>query len=290
MEIPDFKIPKVIAEIGCNHKGEVQTAKQLIAIAKACDADYVKFQKRNPRELLTPEQYDAPYDNPNSYGKTYGEHREFLELDVSVHKELKKYAEELDVKYSTSVWDITSAREIASLQPESIKVPSACNNHWKMLEVLRDEYKGDVHISFGMTLREEEEQIMNFFKNSPDRLVIYACTSGYPVAFEDVCILEVERLIKSYRNKGRCKEVGYSGHHLGIAVDMVAVLVGAQWLERHFTLSRTWKGTDHAASLEPNGLQRITRDVRSIKKAWSYKQREILDVEQVQRDKLRYRG
>ena len=126
-----------------------------------------KFQKRNNKELLTEEQYNAPHSNPmHSYGNSYGAHREFLEFDVNQHKELKEYAESLGIIYSTSVWDTTSAKEIVSLNPELIKVPSACNNHFEMLKVLRDDYNGEVHISFGMTTKDEEEQIVSFFEEN----------------------------------------------------------------------------------------------------------------------------
>lgn len=123
--------PQVIAEIGCNHKGDIEIAKQLIHTAAIyCKADVVKFQKRCNKELLTPEQYNAPHPNPvNSYGNTYGEHREFLEFTSEQHKELKCYCEEVGIEYSTSVWDLTSAKEITTLHPKMIKIPSACNNH-----------------------------------------------------------------------------------------------------------------------------------------------------------------
>jgi N-acetylneuraminate synthase len=115
--------PRIIAEAGCNHKGDMEIAKELIKIAAIyCKADIVKFQKRNNKELLTEEQYNAPHPNPcNSYGDTYGEHREFLEFSVEQHAELKKWCEEYGIAYSTSVWDLTSAKEIASLNPELIK-------------------------------------------------------------------------------------------------------------------------------------------------------------------------
>ena len=189
-----YKTPKVVSEIGCNHKGSFETAKDLIKLSRDAGAYAAKFQKRNPKELLTPEQYNAPHPNPaNSFGKTYGEHREFLEFDLDQHAALKKYAEQIGIVYSTSVWDSTSAREIIQLNPEFIKVPSACNNHFKMLEVLRDEFKGEVHISTGMTTVDEQEKFVRFFeeKKQADRLVVYACTSGYPVPFEDVCLLEI---------------------------------------------------------------------------------------------------
>ena len=148
-----YKSPQVIAEIGCNHKGEIQLAKELIKEAVDSGVEVVKFQKRNNKELLTLEQYNAPHPNPmHSYGDSYGAHREFLEFDVVQHKALKEYAESLGVIYSTSVWDTTSAKEIVSLDPVFIKVPSACNNHFEMLKVLRDHYKGDVHISFGQNI------------------------------------------------------------------------------------------------------------------------------------------
>lgn len=171
--------------------------------------------------------------------------------------------------------------------PSLIKVPSACNLNKRLLEYLCDNYEGEIHLSFGMTLREEEENIVSFFENKGRNkdLVIYACTSGYPVPFEDICLLEISRINKVFGK--RVKSVGFSGHHLGIAVDSAAVALGAEWIERHFTLDRTWKGTDHAASLEPDGLRKLGRDCRAIAKALVYKQQDILEIEKVQRDKLK---
>ena len=285
-----YKSPKVIAEIGCNHKGEMSIAKELLTIAAQSGVEVAKFQKKNNKELLTQEQYNTPHPNHiNSYGATYGAHREFLEFNVNQHKELKKFAESLGIMYSTSVWDTTSAKEIVSLNPVLIKVPSACNNHFEMLKVLRDEYSGEVHISFGMTTKDEEEEIVSFFEenNQGNRLVVYSCTSGYPVPFEDMCMLEIVRIKEKFEN--RVKAIGFSGHHLGIAVDIAAYTLGAEWVERHFTLDRTWKGTDHAASLEPTGLKKLARDLKATHKALSYKQSHILAIEQVQRDKLKFR-
>ena len=287
----NYPKPFVIAEIGCNHKGDMEIARELIKVAKIfCNVDAVKFQKRNNRELLTSEQYEAPHPNPvNSYGDTYGAHREFLEFDVGQHAELKSYCEELDIVYSTSVWDLTSAKEIAGLKPEFIKIPSACNNHYEMLGWLCENYPGEVHISTGMTTPEEIEEIVKFFeeKGRNKDLVIYNCTSGYPVPFPDVCLLEIGKLKEKYGD--RVKQIGFSGHHLGIAVDIAAYSLGAPVIERHYTLDRTWKGTDHAASLEPMGLRKLSRDLRAVHEAMDYKQQDILPIEQVQRDKLKYR-
>ncbi len=279
----------MIAEIGCNHKGDMAIAREMLETAKIfCKAPVVKFQKRNPRELLTPEEYDAPHPSPaNAYGDTYGRHREALEFSVEQHRELQRICGTLGLVYSTSVWDLTSAREIISLQPALIKVPSACNLNRQLLELICDTFPGEVHVSVGMTTQAEEQLLVEFFakKNRACDLVLYACTSGYPVADADVCLLEITRLKKAYG--GAVKAIGFSGHHNGIAIDMAAVALGAQWIERHFTLDRTWKGTDHAASLEPDGLRRLVRDVKSVTAALTAKREEILPVELVQRNKLK---
>ena len=277
--------PKIIAEIGCNHKGDMNIAKELIMTAATyCKADVVKFQKRCNTELLTPEEYNAPHPNPaNSYGPTYGAHREFLEFNLEQHRQLQAWCNEFGIEYSTSVWDVTSAKEITTLQPKLIKIPSACNLNKPMLQYLCDNFGGEIHLSFGMTTKEEEEEIVSFFeKNGRAKdVVLYNCTSGYPVPFEDICLLELTRMRQAYAD--RVKAIGFSGHHLGIAVDSAAVALGAEWVERHYTLDRTWKGTDHAASLEPDGVRKLCRDCRAVAKALTYKQNDILDIEMVQR-------
>ena len=286
-----YSKPKIIAEIGCNHMGSLELAKELIALAKKAGVGYVKFQKRNNKEHLTDEQYNAPHPFPeNSYGETYGAHREYLEFNMDQNRELKLYCDSINIVFSTSVWDVISAREMISLQPLFLKVPSACNNNFELLRILRDEFSGQVQISIGMTTKNEIEEIVNFFEvkgQADSRLLIYSCTSGYPVPFNNVCLLEIARLKNEYES--RVKAIGFSGHHLGIAIDNAAYTLGATWVERHFTKDRTWKGTDHAASLEPAGMKKLCRDLVATFEALSYKDSEILEIEQVQRDKLKYR-
>ncbi len=286
-----YKPPYIIAEIGGNHKGDMDIAKEMIQMAAVfCKVDAVKFQKRHNTELLTKEQYDAPHPNPaNSYGDTYGAHREFLEFDVEQHRELKRYCEELGITYASSVWDLTSAREIAGLEPEFIKIPSACNNHFEMLEWLCANYKGEIHCSTGMTTKDEIGALVAFFgkHNRVRDLVLYNCTSGYPVPFADVCLLDITTLKETHGD--HVKHIGFSGHHLGIAVDVAAYTLGANIVERHYTLDRTWKGTDHSASLEPAGMRKLARDLRAVHDALTHKETDILPIEQVQRDKLKYR-
>jgi N-acetylneuraminate synthase len=282
--------PRVIAEIGCNHMGEMEIAREMVVVAATfCKVDVIKFQKRTPKELLTSEEYSSPHPNPrNSYGKTYGEHREYLELTIEDHAELKELCESYDKTYSTSVWDLTSTKEIVELNPKLIKIPSANSTNWPILDYLCRNYSGEIHVSTGMTKREEVEKIVEFFeerKRNRD-LILYHCTSGYPVPFEDLCLLEITKLQALYSN--RIKSIGFSGHHKGISMDIAAYTLGADWIERHFTLDRTWKGTDHAASLEPDGLRKLVRDLEAANKALEYRPDGLLDIERSQAKKLRW--
>ena len=282
----------VIAEIGCNHKGEMDIAKKMITVAATyCKAHIAKFQKRHNKELLTEEQYNAPHPVPeNAYAATYGLHREALEFTQEQHAELKAHCEKEGIIYSTSVWDLTSAKEITELRPALIKIPSACNLNFPMQEYLCKHHLGQLHLSVGMTNREEIDQIVDFYESQgrAQDVILYSCTSGYPVAFEDICLLEIDYLKRRFES--RIGGIGFSGHHLGIAADIAALTLGAKWIERHFTLDRTWKGTDHAASLEPDGLRKLCRDIASVGKALTYKREEILPVEAVQREKLKWKN
>ena len=140
-----------------------------------------------------------------------------------------------------------------------------------------------------MTTQDEEDRIVDFFlkRGRAADVVLYACTSGYPVNFDELCLLEVTRLKGKF--DGEVKSIGFSGHHLGIAADVAALTLGAEWVERHFTLDRTWKGTDHSASLEPDGLRRLVRDLHAVENSLKMKSVEILPVEEVQRAKLKWR-
>ena len=279
----------VVAEIGCNHQGSMDTARALIeAAAQFAQAPVVKFQKRNPSELLTSDEYRRPHPvQRNAFGESYGAHREFLEFNASQHRALKACCNEYGIGYACSVWDLTSAQDIISLDPQWIKIPSACNLNKPLLDFICDEYAGQIHLSLGMTSRAEEEKIVNLLagKGRAVDTVLYGCTSGYPVAFEDVALGELTRLQKNYGDT--VFAIGFSGHHLGIAVDVAALALGARFIERHFTLDRTMKGTDHAASLEPDGLRRLVRDLAHVDLALKEKPEEILPVEEQQRLKLK---
>lgn len=261
---------KVVAEIGCVHIGSLKRAKSLIKLAKLAGADFIKLQKRNPVESVPKHLQDKPHPNVMfSYGNTYLAHRVALELSVDEHRNIKEYCNTLDIGYSTSVWDLTSAREIASLKPDFIKIPSACNMNFDLQQVLIDEFDGDIHISTGMISREEKKKLYEFIidRGVQARIVLYHCTSEYPCPFDHLYLLEIEQLIKD----APVQCIGFSNHGYGIAADLASYLLGAQWIERHFIDDRLFRHTDAACSLEPSGLSKLTRDLRNVQKALLYK-------------------
>ena len=273
----------IIAEIGCNHQGDVDTAKQMIEVAKYCGVDAVKGQKRDIRKCLTPQQYEKLYDNPNSFGRTYGEHREFLELSIDEHIELKEHAESLGLTYFLSVWDDNSAREALDMGIEMIKIPSACITDDELLGALKNA-KIPVLASAGMSNLDEIDRMVAELGGIKD-FYLLQCTSTYPCNFKDINLKVISALKKRY--EGKIKGVGLSGHHLGIAIDVAAVALGACIIERHFTLDRTQKGTDHAASLEPEGMRRLVRDIRALEAAQGDAEKKRLECEVRSWSKLR---
>ena len=267
----------------------MNTAKKMIKVAaEYCNVHVVKFQKRTNKDLLSNEEYNKPHPVPeNSYGSTYGEHREKLEFTLEQHKILKKECEKFNVIYSTSVWDLNAAIEIVELNPKLIKVPSATNTDLKLLDFLFRNYNGEIHISLGMTKVSEEKNILKLaqkYKREKD-MIFYHCISSYPVETESLFLNEIQKLNTKYNKK--LKGIGFSGHHKGIAPDIAALTLGARYFERHFTLDRTWKGTDHAASLEPDGLRKLSRDLKLVNISLQNKPKEILDIENIQRKKLK---
>ena len=261
-----FRKPVIIAEIGCNHMGSFSLAKKMIIIAKECGADFVKFQKRDNKYLLGKKYYEPHPVTENSFGKNYGEHRDFLEFSFEQHLKLINFANKCGIKYATSVWEKKSAMQFIRIQKnlDYLKVPSACNLDFELLGILADKFKKKIHVSLGMTKKREIDRIIMFFKKkrrSKD-LIVYHCCSAYPSKFEDLNLLNISLLKKKYKNL--ISEVAFSGHHLGISADIAAYTLGANTIERHFTLDRTFKGTDHAASLEPEGLKKLSRDLRSV--------------------------
>lgn len=272
--------PKLVAELCCNHQGNLTTAKEMMYEAKKSGADFTKFQKWNPKVALSDREYNLNHPNPaNSFAEPYGKHREFLEFSIEDHIDLLNYAKSIDIKYSCSVFDKTSAKLICTLEPEYIKVGSQKNLKIDIYEVLAKEFKGEIHISTGMTTYEQIDIILDKLNKftSLKRVVLYATTSSYPCKYENLYLLRITELIRRYHNI--VKSFGFSGHHNGIAADIAAITLGAEYVERHFTLDRTMKGTDHAASLEPQGLSKLSRDLKNVYSALKNRPDKILDIE-----------
>ncbi len=282
-------IPKIICEIGGNHKGDFDLAIKMIEVASTfCDVDVIKFQKRDISEYTNNPKYQQPHPNPeNSYGKTYADHRKNLEFDLNQHIELKKICESFGKIYSVSVWDNFSAEEMITLNPKLIKIPSALNLDFNLLNFVANNFKGEIHISLGMTYEKEIDEIHKFIKknNFANRVVLYYCKSTYPTKETDLSLLEIMRLKEKFSKD--ILAVGFSGHHVGISVDIAALTLGANYFERHFTLDRTFKGTDHAASLEPDGLRRIVRNLREASLALKNWDGKLDDDDLIQRKKLK---
>lgn len=284
---PTFHKCKIVAEAGCNHLGNLERAKNLITLARLCDADYIKFQKRNPEESTPEHLKNKPHPNTDfAYGRTYLEHRKNLELTIEQHKELKEYCEYAGIGYSSSVWDITSAQEIISLQPDFIKVGSPSNGNFDLIAYIYDSYDGNVHISTGMSSRDEIQAVVDLVlkKKGEQRTVLYHCTSEYPCPFARLYLLDIQYLKEKYQPYGF--EIGFSNHGYGLAADIASWTLGASWIERHFVDDRTIKHTDAAASLEPDGLRRLCRDLKNVWQGMNCKTG-ITAEELEQRKKLR---
>ena len=283
-----FKKIYLVAEVGCNHMGDLKIAKMLIDQAKQCGADYVKFQKRDNKILFSKKEYNSRHPVPqNSFGKTYGEHREYLEFNLNQHKEIISYCRKKKIKYSCSVWDINSAKVMSRISKDYIKVPSATNLNFQVLDYLAKNYKGDIHISTGMTSSNEIDKIINFLnkRKALKRTVLYSCTSSYPANTDDIKLLDILRLKEKYGKL--LKAIGFSGHHRGLSIDNAAIPLGANWFERHFTFDRTAKGTDHAASLEAEGLRKLRGRLDETNQTLNYKPNQILKNEKFQRNYLK---
>lgn len=272
----------VVAEIGQNHQGDPHIARELIRTAKICGANAVKSQKRDIKTLLSPEEYRRPYLSPHAFGKTYGEHREALELSEKAWSELFSFAASVGIDFFASPWDIPSAKLLRDLGCPIMKIPSASLTNTALLETIST-FGLPILLSTGMSTLAEIDTAVSILKNS--ELYLLQCTSAYPVEFDAINLRAMSTLRERYH-----LPVGLSGHHKGIAVDLAAVALGACILERHFTLDRTWKGTDHAASLEPPGLSRVVRDIRAVEAALGDGEKRVMPCEEAARTKLRSRS
>lgn len=278
---------KVVAELCANHNGSMQLAKQMIDSAKIVGVDHIKFQKRNLADSVPNNIGLLPHPEPyHAYGKTYLEHRKALEFNIDQHVELKQYCDSLEMQYGCSVWDIVSAKEIASINPKWIKIPSAHCLDFELLDVVYSVFNREVHISTGMTDRSEKLKLYDYYLGlsieDQKRTVIYHCTTIYPCPFDLIHLLEINKLKEMFGTDSR---IGFSNHGYGIICEPISYILGVEYIERHFTLDRALRGSDHAASVEPDGLRRIVRDIKAVEKALTYKD-SVSETELRQKQKL----
>jgi sialic acid synthase len=259
VEIRDDGPCYVIAEIGHNHQGELEKAKQLVAAAKECGVDAVKFQKRDNKALFTREFYDSSYDNENSFGPTYGAHREALELGKDEWRELREYARELEIGFVAAAFDIPSADFLAELDLTAFKFASGDLKNTPLQRHVA-QFGKPMLLSTGGGTMEDVERAVDAILPVNDQLGVLQCTATYPAAAEELNLA----VITAYRERFPELVVGLSDHQSGIAMAVVAYMLGARVIEKHFTLDHAWKGTDHAFSLMPEGMRRLARDLHRI--------------------------
>ena len=249
----------VIAEIGHNHQGSVERAQELFVLAKQCGVDAVKLQKRDNRSLFTRKLYDTPYDNENSFGATYGAHREALELDAASYAELQACARELGLVFFATAFDEASADLLEQLDLPAYKIASGDLRNTPLLRHVASFGKPLIVSTGGATLEDVDRAVETVTAINP-QLCLLQCTAAYPAAVEE---LELG-VITTYRERYPELVVGLSDHQDGIAMAPVAYMLGARVIEKHFTSSHTAKGTDHAFSLMPEGMRKLVRDLRRV--------------------------
>ena len=252
----------VIAEIGCNHQGDIEKAKSIITKAKQAGANAVKLQKRNNNELFTQSMYDMPYINENSFGKTYGEHREFLELNKSEYIELQQHAKDLDITLFATPFDFQSVDFLADLNMPAYKIASGDITNIPLIKYVANLGKPLLVSTGGATLTDVKRAYDTIMPINPN-LCILQCTSSYPAEPEDMNL----NVIKTYQDNFKDIIIGLSDHQNGIAMALVGYVLGARVIEKHFTINRGWKGTDQAFSLEYAGLEKLVRDLQRAKSA-----------------------
>ncbi len=249
----------VIAEVGNNHQGSLEKAKELFRAARDAGVDAVKLQKRDNRRLFTRALFESPYDNENSFGPTYGEHREALELDREAYAELRALARELGLVFFATAFDEASADLLAELELPAFKIASGDLRNTALLRHVAGLGKPMIVSTGGATL-EDVDRAVETIAPLNDQLCLLQCTAAYPVAVDELNLAVITTLRERYPTY----VVGLSDHQDGIAMSTVAYMLGARVIEKHFTLSHAAKGTDHPFSLMPEGMRKLVRDLSRI--------------------------
>lgn len=252
----------VIAEIGHNHQGDVNKAKTLFKAAKEAGADAVKLQKRDNKTLFTKAFYNKPYESEASFGATYGEHREKLELGKAEYQELQAYARELGVTFFSTAFDMPSADFLANLDMPAYKIASGDLRNIPLLRYVAKLGKPMIVSTGGGSIEDIKRAYDTIMPINP-QLALLQCTAAYPTPPEEVNL----QVIPMLRAQFPSTVVGLSDHYNGIVMAAAAYMLGGRIVEKHFTMNHTWKGTDHPLSLEPIGMQKMVRDLRRLRVA-----------------------
>lgn len=253
----------VIAEIGHNHQGSVEICKQMIKAAKDAGADAVKLQKRNNKTLFTEEAYNKSYENENSFGKTYGEHREALEFDKEQYLEVIEYAKQIGIILFATPFDIESVDFLEELDIPCYKIASAMVDDIPLIKRVAQTSK-PVFLSTGASTNSDIDYVYKILKDAETPLCLMHCVSAYPmVNYEEANLL----CIKTMKDRYPDAIIGLSSHDNGIVLPVASYVLGARVVEKHFTLNRAMKGTDQSFSLEPLGLSKMVRDLKRVKLA-----------------------
>ena len=261
-EIDDASECFVIAEIGHNHQGDLARAKEMIRVAHGCGVQAVKLQKRDNRALFTQAFYDQPYNSENAFGATYGEHREFLEFGRDEYLELQELSAELGVLFFATAFDVPSADFLADLDVPAFKIASGDLTNIPLLRHVASIGK-PMFVSTGGGLMVDVERAHAEITAINPNLCLLQCTAGYPPAWEELNL----GVISTFRERFPDTVIGFSSHDNGIAMAVAGYTLGARVVEKHFTLNRASKGTDHAFSLEPTGLRKLVRDLQRTRTA-----------------------
>lgn len=271
-----------IAEIGQNHQGKLEIAKSMVDSLKGIGVSAIKTAKRDIEVSLPKKLKDSIYENPNSFGKTYYEHRKALELSDEDFISLKSYVERSGFDFISSFTDIPSLNFLTKIGTKCLKIASQRLADIKLLKEVASKMLPMI-ISSGMSSIENIDDVLNIFEKNEKYLL--QCTSTYPCP-ENELNLNVIKTFKS-RYMGKIDGLGFSGHHTGIAPDLAAFLLGATIIERHYTLDRSMKGTDHAASLEFKGVESILKYIHQIRNSLGSTEKSMLPSELVALKKLR---
>lgn len=271
----------IIAEIGQNHQGDIEIAKKMIKMAKDCGADCAKFQKSELEFKFNKKALARPYTSKHSWGGTYGVHKRHLEFSHDQYRELQKYAEEVGIYFTASGMDEMAVEFLHELNVPFFKVGSGDTNNFPYL--VKTAKKGrPMVVSSGMQSMETMRRVYKTVKEHNKNFAILQCTSAYPLEAEDVNL----RVITEYQKDFPDIPIGYSGHESGVSITVAAVALGAKVVERHITLDKTWKGSDHEASLEPAELAELVRSIRLVERALGSGIKRMLPCEKPCHDKL----